>query len=104
MAREGIGFGDMSREDASDEAVKRLFPPQFRNRLDALVPFSYLPPAVVARVVEKFILQLELQLADREVHITLDDDAKAWLNQRNYARLAGERRIGEAPRRERVGG
>src|SRR3546814_914270 len=66
MAREGIGFGDMSREDASDEAVKRMFTPEFRNRLDAIVPFSYLPPEVVARVVEKFILQLELQLADRE--------------------------------------
>src|SRR3546814_17932555 len=53
MAREGSGFGDMSREDASDEAVKRMFTPEFRNRLDAIVPFSYLPPEVVARVVEK---------------------------------------------------
>src|SRR3546814_639176 len=94
MAREGIGFGDMSREDASDEAVKRMFTPEFRNRLDAIVPFSYLPPEVVARVVEKFILQLELQLADREVHITLDDDAKAWLTERGYDRLYGARPMG----------
>src|SRR3546814_2356266 len=94
MGREGIGFGDMSREDASDEAVKRMFTPEFRNRLDAIVPFSYLPPEVVARVVEKFILQLELQLADREVHITLDDDAKAWLTERGYDRLYGARPMG----------
>jgi ATP-dependent Clp protease ATP-binding subunit ClpA len=54
-----------------DEAVKKLFTPEFRNRLDAIVPFGYLPTEVVARVVDKFILQLELQLADRDVHIKL---------------------------------
>ena len=91
MASEGIGFGDMSKEDASEEAVKKMFTPEFRNRLDSIVPFSYLPPAVVARVVEKFILELELQLADREVHIVLDDEAKAWLTERGYDRLYGAR-------------
>jgi len=81
----------MSKEDASEEAVKKMFTPEFRNRLDSIVPFSYLPPAVVARVVEKFILELELQLADREVHIVLDDEAKAWLTERGYDRLYGAR-------------
>src|SRR3546814_8232039 len=52
MAREGIGFGDMSREEASDEAVKRMFTPEFRNRMSPIVPFRYLPPEVVARVAE----------------------------------------------------
>lgn len=91
MASEGIGFGDISKEDASEEAVKKMFTPEFRNRLDAIVPFSYLPPAVVARVVDKFILELELQLADREVHIKLDDDAKTWLTERGYDKLYGAR-------------
>ena len=77
MARESIGFGAMSREDVQEDAVKKMFTPEFRNRLDAVVPFAYLPPAVVARVVDKFILQLELQLADRNVHIDLDDEARA---------------------------
>ena len=77
MARESIGFGAASREDAQEDAVKKMFTPEFRNRLDAIVPFSYLPPAVVARVVDKFILQLELQLADRNVHIELDEEARA---------------------------
>jgi ATP-dependent Clp protease ATP-binding subunit ClpA len=92
MASEGIGFGtNVSKEDAGEEAVKKMFTPEFRNRLDAIVPFSYLPPAVVARVVDKFILQLELQLADREVHIKLDDDAKDWLTARGYDKLYGAR-------------
>jgi ATP-dependent Clp protease ATP-binding subunit ClpA len=95
MAREGIGFGDViSKADASDEAVKNLFTPEFRNRLDAIVPFGYLPPEVVARVVDKFVLQLELQLADRDVHITLSDDARKWLTDKGYDKLYGARPMG----------
>src|SRR6478735_744066 len=71
MAREAGGFGNVTREGEDEEAVKRMFTAEFRNRLDAIVPFGYLPTEVVARVVDKFILQLELQLADRDVHITL---------------------------------
>src|SRR5690242_12820865 len=94
MARESIGFGAASREDAQEDAVKKMFTPEFRNRLDAIVPFSYLPPAVVARVVDKFILQLELQLADRNVHIELDDEARKWLTDRGYDKLYGARPMG----------
>ena len=91
MASEGIGFGNVSREDASDEAVKKMFTPEFRNRLDAIVPFTYLTPEVVSRVVDKFVLQLELQLADQNVHIRLDTDAREWLSERGYDRLYGAR-------------
>ena len=91
MAREGIGFGASDREDVQEDAIKKMFTPEFRNRLDAVVPFAYLPPAVVARVVDKFILQLELQLADRNVHIELDDEARAWLTTRGYDKLYGAR-------------
>src|ERR671912_78199 len=94
LASEAIGFGNVSKEDASDEAVKRMFSPEFRNRLDAIVPFGYLPPEVVARVVDKFILQLELQLADRNVHIELDDEAREWLTARGYDKLYGARPMG----------
>jgi ATP-dependent Clp protease ATP-binding subunit ClpA len=94
MEKEGIGFGDITRGDVQEDAVKKLFTPEFRNRLDAIVPFGYLPPEVVARVVDKFILQLELQLADRDVHITLEDDAKAWLTKRGYDKLYGARPMG----------
>ena len=94
MARESLGFGNLTREGEDEEAVKKMFTPEFRNRLDAIVPFSYLPSEVVARVVEKFVLQLELQLADREVHIALDEDAKAWLTAKGYDKLYGARPMG----------
>ena len=71
-----------------------MFTPEFRNRLDAIVPFGYLPPEVVARVVDKFILQLELQLADRNVHIQLDDKAREWLTAKGYDKLYGARPMG----------
>jgi ATP-dependent Clp protease ATP-binding subunit ClpA len=91
MAKQGIGFGDVSKEDAGDEAVKRMFSPEFRNRLDAIVPFAYLGTEVVSRVVDKFILQLELQLAEQNVHIQFDTDARAWLSERGYDKLYGAR-------------
>ena len=91
MARNGIGFGDVSKADAGDEAVKRMFTPEFRNRLDAIVPFEYLGTEVVSRVVDKFILQLELQLAEQNVHIQFDGDARAWLGDRGYDRMYGAR-------------
>jgi ATP-dependent Clp protease ATP-binding subunit ClpA len=94
MARESIGFGAMSREDVQEDAIRKMFTPEFRNRLDAVVPFGYLPPAVVARVVDKFILQLELQLADRNVHIDMDEEARAWMTERGYDKLYGARPMG----------
>ena len=94
MATQGIGFGDVSKEDASDEAVKKMFTPEFRNRLDAIVPFAYLGKSTVARVVDKFILQLELQLAEQDVHIQFDKDARGWLADKGYDKLYGARPMG----------
>lgn len=94
MARETVGFGNLTREGEDEQAVQKMFTPEFRNRLDAIVPFGYLPPEVVARVVDKFILQLELQLADRHVHISLDEAAKSWLTEKGYDRLYGARPMG----------
>ncbi len=91
MAKQGIGFGDVSKEDAGDEAVKRMFSPEFRNRLDATVPFAYLPTEVISRVVDKFVLQLELQLAEQNVHIQFDADARTWLGSHGYDKLYGAR-------------
>src|SRR3546814_20608279 len=71
MARESIGFGQSTRAEVQEEAVKRMFTPEFRNRLDAIVPFGYLPPALVARVVDQVNLVLDLQLADPNVPIHL---------------------------------
>ncbi|MFC6620585.1 ATP-dependent Clp protease ATP-binding subunit ClpA [Novosphingobium panipatense] len=94
MAKQGIGFGDTSKADAGEEAVKQMFTPEFRNRLDAIVPFAYLAKDTISRVVDKFILQLELQLADQNVHIQFDSDARAWLGDRGYDKLYGARPMG----------
>ena len=94
MARSGIGFGDVSKEDASEEAVKRMFTPEFRNRLDAIVPFAYLGKSTVGRVVDKFILQLELQLAEQNVDIQFDKASRGWLADKGYDRLYGARPMG----------
>ena len=91
LSKTAIGFGQETNTGASEEAIKQTFSPEFRNRLDATIPFDFLSPEVVARVVEKFILQLEMQLADRNVEISLTDEAKAWLARKGYDRLYGAR-------------
>ena len=91
MAKEAIGFGREVRQGEDDEAIKRLFTPEFRNRLDATITFAALTPEIVGRVVEKFVMQLEAQLADRNVTIELSSAAKEWLAERGYDRLYGAR-------------
>jgi len=71
-----------------------MFTPEFRNRLDAIVPFAYLGKSTVARVVDKFILELELQLAEQNVHIQFDSDARSWLADKGYDKLYGARPMG----------
>jgi ATP-dependent Clp protease ATP-binding subunit ClpA len=91
MAKEAFGFHRSKREGDDTEAINRLFSPEFRNRLDAIVPFSRLPQDVIARVVDKFILQLEAQLADRNVTIELSDEARSWLVTNGYDEAMGAR-------------
>ncbi len=94
MAKESIGFGRLEREGEDTEAIKRLFTPEFRNRLDAVITFAALTQEIVGRVVEKFVMQLEAQLADRNVTIELSSAAKEWLAERGYDRLYGARPLG----------
>src|SRR5271156_364817 len=91
LAKEAIGFHKSRREGDDTEAINRLFTPEFRNRLDAIVPFSRLPQEIVGRVVEKFVMQLEAQLADRNVTIEASSSAKEWLAERGYDKLYGAR-------------
>ena len=89
-----IGFGDDAAGAARGRmqtAIERTFSPEFRNRLDAIVTFGELSPAVMETIVEKFILQLETQLAERRVAIALDPDARAWLAAKGYDRKYGAR-------------
>lgn len=91
MARSPIGFGALHRTGDDEEEIKRLFSPEFRNRLDAIIPFAPLGPKTILRVVDKFIMQLEAQLADRRVTITLTDNARAYLAERGYDIAMGAR-------------
>ena len=83
-AKQGIGFGAGKKDFMNEEAIKNLFTPEFRNRLDASIHFNGLPPAVVRNVVQKFIIQLEGQLAERNVQIEITDRAADWLATKGY--------------------
>jgi ATP-dependent Clp protease ATP-binding subunit ClpA len=92
LAKSTMGFErGPSREGDDEEAVNRAFSPEFRNRLDAIIPFKGLTLETIGRVVDKFIMQLEAQLGDRGVTIELTDDARAWLGKKGYDPAMGAR-------------
>jgi ATP-dependent Clp protease ATP-binding subunit ClpA len=91
LARAPMGFNRAKREGDDTEAINRMFTPEFRNRLDAVIAFSGLPPEIIAKVVEKFVFQLEAQLADRGVTIELSEEAAKWLAETGYDEKFGAR-------------
>ncbi|MEK1870884.1 MULTISPECIES: ATP-dependent Clp protease ATP-binding subunit ClpA [Rhizobium] len=91
MAKAAIGFGSSKRTGEDEEALTRLFTPEFRNRLDAIIPFAALPTEVIYKVVQKFIMQLEAQLSERNVTFDLHKDAIAWLAEKGYDDKMGAR-------------
>ena len=91
MAKAAYGFTRTKREGEDQDAINRLFTPEFRNRLDATITFGHLPQEVIAQVVEKFVLQLEAQLGDRNVTIELSEEASRWLIANGYDELMGAR-------------
>jgi ATP-dependent Clp protease ATP-binding subunit ClpA len=111
MSASAIGFADSTKGELdtalrrsaagkSKAAIERVFSPEFRNRLDAIVTFGSLSPAVMETIVEKFILQLESQLAERHVAITLTADARAWLAAKGYDPRFGARPLARVVQRE----
>ncbi|MCJ2137204.1 ATP-dependent Clp protease ATP-binding subunit ClpA [Methylobacterium sp. J-026] len=91
LAKSAYGFTQTKRTGDDVEAINKLFAPEFRNRLDAIISFGHLPKEVVAKVVDKFVLQLEAQLADRNVTIELSDEAREWLVEHGYDDAMGAR-------------
>jgi ATP-dependent Clp protease ATP-binding subunit ClpA len=94
LAKPAIGFERSERIGDDQEAIERTFTPEFRNRLDATIPFAALTPDVVLRVVDKFVMLLEAQLSDRQVTIELSDEARKWLAERGYDVRFGARPLG----------
>ena len=94
MSKAAIGFGRERREGEDTQAIERTFTPEFRNRLDAVVSFAPLDRDVIAQVVEKFVLQLEAQLMDRNVTIEITKAAADWLGEKGYDSKMGARPLG----------
>jgi len=91
MAKAAIGFGSSKRTGEDEEALNRLFTPEFRNRLDATIAFAPLPTEVIHKVVQKFVMQLEAQLSERNVTFDLSEAAIDWLASRGYDEKMGAR-------------
>ena len=91
LSKKAIGFNRETNEGADIEAIEKLFSPEFRNRLDAIIPFAPLEHDVIRLVVDKFIMQLDAQLAERNVEIELTEAARDWLANRGYDRNYGAR-------------
>jgi ATP-dependent Clp protease ATP-binding subunit ClpA len=94
QAKPAIGFGQEMRTGEDEEAIKRMFTPEFRNRLDATIGFARLSPEVIHKVVDKFVGELERQLADRQVVLSVSDEARTWLAEKGYDELYGARPLG----------
>ena len=91
LSKSAIGFNRTHNEGADVEAIEKLFTPEFRNRLDAIIPFAPLGQDVIRLVVDKFVMQLDAQLADRNVEIELTEAALDWLGERGYDEKYGAR-------------
>jgi ATP-dependent Clp protease ATP-binding subunit ClpA len=100
MSAGSIGFGEIGPDGKAKAAIDRVFSPEFRNRLDAIVTFKSLTPAAMETIVEKFVMQLESQLKDRKVAIALAPEARAWLAKKGYDPKMGARPLGRVIQRE----
>lgn len=91
MEKPAMGFGRAERSGEDKEAIERLFTPEFRNRLDAIVPFEKLSPEIAGRVVDKFVAQLESQLAGRKIELAVNFSARDWLIKKGFDSKNGAR-------------
>jgi len=91
MSRPSIGFTDQDHASDGMEAIRKMFAPEFRNRLDAIIQFDSLEMETIVRVVDKLVVELEAQLEEKNVTIALDDDARQWIAERGYDPKMGAR-------------
>ncbi|HKK02414.1 MAG TPA: ATP-dependent Clp protease ATP-binding subunit ClpA [Gammaproteobacteria bacterium] len=91
MSRSSIGFTEQDHRTDGIEAIRRMFSPEFRNRLDGIIEFSSLDPKNISRVVDKLVVELEAQLQDKLVTLELDDDAREWIAAKGYDPTMGAR-------------
>ena len=91
LSKPAMGFARQAREGEDREAIERLFTPEFRNRLDAIIPFGRLDTEIVRRVVDKFLTQLETQLAEKKIELETTFSAREWIIKKGYDDKNGAR-------------
>ena len=91
ISRSSMGFTQQDHSRDNTEALKRVFTPEFRNRLDAIIQFNPLDTSVVISVVDKFLVELQVQLDDKQVTLEIDDEVRDYLADKGYDRLMGAR-------------
>ncbi|MEH6649780.1 MAG: ATP-dependent Clp protease ATP-binding subunit ClpA [Motiliproteus sp.] len=91
ISRRSMGFSHQDHSTDGMEAIRKLFTPEFRNRLDGIIQFAALNPEVITGVVDKFLVQLQVQLDDKQVHLLVDEDARNWLAVHGYDEKMGAR-------------
>ena len=94
MSRSSIGFVEQDHATDGDEVIKKAFTPEFRNRLDSIIPFDRLNDDVIKHVVDKFLTELQAQLDEQRVQLDVDDKARTWLSEKGFDRLMGARPMG----------
>ncbi|OED43464.1 ATP-dependent Clp protease ATP-binding subunit ClpA [Endozoicomonas sp. (ex Bugula neritina AB1)] len=94
MSRSSIGFVEQDHATDGDEVIKKSFTPEFRNRLDSIIPFARLDDEVIKHVVDKFLTELQAQLDEQRVQLDVDDEARAWLSDKGFDRQMGARPMG----------
>ena len=94
VSKKRIGFNSVRSSDDSSDAINRLFSPEFRNRIDSIIHFNHLSKKIVLSIVDKFIIEIEAQLEDKGVSLSIDKDAKEYLADEGYDEVYGARELG----------
>ena len=94
VSKKRIGFNSVRSSDDSSDSINRTFSPEFRNRIDSIIHFNHLSKKVVLSIVDKFIIEIEAQLEDKGVSLSIDKDAKEYLANEGYDEVYGARELG----------
>jgi ATP-dependent Clp protease ATP-binding subunit ClpA len=100
ISKKRIGFNTLRSSTDSDDAINKLFSPEFRNRIDSIIHFNHLSPEIVLSIVDKFIIQIEAQLDDKKVTISISKSAKEYLAKKGYDEIYGARELGRVIQEE----
>ena len=94
LSKKRIGFNSVRSKDDSGDAINRMFSPEFRNRIDSIIHFNHLSKKIVLSIVDKFVIEIEAQLEDKGVSLSIDKDAKEYLADEGYDEVYGARELG----------